>query len=390
MAMSIDLVQTRLGKWAGWLIVASVAAVVIYRARLAPVPVRSVEVTPVVVTAEVLGTGTLEARVKTAISPRIQERLVEVLADQGDTVVAGQVLARLDDGELKKQVEVAEASLAAARSTAERVLVDEVRARAVEQQAQQDHRRVSDLLATQVSSAAEMDKAIEQLRVAEADLQRARAATVEARQQVLTAERSLDYHRERLTFAELRSPYDGLITKRDRDPGGVVVPGSSIVQIISTNELWISAWVDETASGGLAVGQRARVVFRSDAGRHYPGEVARLGRVTDPETREFLVDVRVHDLPSNWTIGQRAEVFIETAVKSNALAVPQASLHWRDGKPGVFVVDRGRALWREVNVGLRGRDSVEVTEGLASGEKVVVSANSLQAPLTSGRRIRVQ
>lgn len=390
MAMSLDFLQKRPGKRVAGLVVVAVAAVVLYRTMLAPVPVRVVEARPAVVTAEVMGTGTLEARVKTAISPRIQERLVAVLADQGDTVAAGQVLARLDDGELKKQVDVAEASLAAARSTAERVLVDEARARAVEQQAQQDHRRVSDLLATKVSSASEMDKAIEQLRVAEADLQRARAATAEARQQVITAERSLDYHRERLTFSELRSPYDGLVIKRDRDPGGVVVPGSSILQIISTNELWISAWVDETASPGLAVGQRARVVFRSEAGRQYPGEVARLGRVTDPETREFLVDVRVRALPSNWTIGQRAEVFIETAGKSNALAVPHASLHWRDGKPGVLVVERGRALWREVTLGLLGRDSVEVTEGLAAGETVVVSVQSGQEPLTPGRRILVQ
>jgi multidrug efflux pump subunit AcrA (membrane-fusion protein) len=55
--------------------------------------------------------GTLEARVKTTISPRIQERLAEVLVDQGDAVSAGQLLARLDDGELKRQVEVAEAAL---------------------------------------------------------------------------------------------------------------------------------------------------------------------------------------------------------------------------------------------------------------------------------------
>ena len=75
-------------------------------------------------------------------------------------------------------------ALASAKATAERVRVDEARAQAVEQQAQQDHKRISDLVATKVSSQAEMDKAIEQLHVAESDLQRARAATVEAQQQV--------------------------------------------------------------------------------------------------------------------------------------------------------------------------------------------------------------
>ncbi len=371
---------------AKWLVLVLIAVVMFYRMKFAAVPVEAFEAKLADVVGEVMGTGTLEARVKTTISPRIQERLAEVLVDQGEAVSTGQLLARLDDGELERQVEVAEAALAAAKSTAERVRVDEARATAVAQQAKQEHRRISDLVATMVSSPAEMDKAVEQLHVAEADLKRARAATAEAGQQVITAERNLDYHRERLTFAEIRSPFDGLITKRDRDPGGVLVPGSSILQLISTNELWISAWVDETESADLDLGQKALVIFRSEAARSYTGEVARLGRETDPETREFLVDVRVRELPPNWTIGQRAEVFIETGRKRNALALPPDFLQWRAGNPGAFVAGGGKALWREVTLGLRGRDAVEVTEGLSSGETVVTPANPQQT-LKPGQRI---
>ncbi len=373
-----------------WLVVLALAVLVVVRFKLAATPVVAHVVEKTVVDAEVMGTGTLEARVKTTISPRIQERLAEVLVDQGESVKAGQLLARLDDGELKRQVEVAEAALASAKATAERVRVDEVRAQAVERQAQQDHKRVTDLLATKVSSQAEMDKAIEQLHVAESDLHRARAATVEAQQQVNTAERNLAYQQERLGFTRILSPYDGLVTRRDRDPGGVVVPGSSLLQIISTNEIWISAWVDETASTGLHTGQVARVVFRSAAEKSYPGTVARLGRETDRETREFLVDVRVQELPANWTIGQRAEVFIETNRKSDALAVPQRFIQWRDAKPGVFVADGGKAAWRDVALGLRGADTIEITQGLAAGETVVVPAGPKQSPLKSGQRIKAK
>lgn len=148
-------------------------------------------------------------------------------------------------------MEVSEAALASAKATEARVRVDEVRAQKVEQQAQQDHKRVSDLLSTKVSSQSEMDKAIEQMHVAESDLLRARAATVEAQQQLKLGEKNLAYQLERLAFTRNLSPYDGLVTRRDRDPGGVVVPGSSILQIISTNERWVSAWVDETAATGL-------------------------------------------------------------------------------------------------------------------------------------------
>lgn len=320
-------------KSAKWLVLILAVAAVLYRVKFAAVPVEAFAVKPGVVVGEVMGTGTLEARVKSSVSARIQERLADVLVDQNDAVRVGQLLARLDDAELRRQVEVAEAALAAARATAERVRVDELRAEAVAEQARQEHQRVADLVATKVSSPAEMDKAVEQLRVAEAELQRARAAIVEAEQQVITAERNLDYPRERLAFAEIRSPYDGLVIRRDRDPGGVVVPGSSILQLIATNELWASAWVDETAAAALAVGQPARVVFRSEPERSYAGAVARLGRETDRETREFLVDVRLEALPVNWTIGQRAEVFIETGRKSDALFVPEHFLTCKEGDP---------------------------------------------------------
>ena len=369
-----------------WLLLVAAIAFVVYRVKYAAMPVLSYEVVPQPAVAEVMGTGTLEARVKTTISPRIQERLVEVLVDQNDSVKAGQLLARLDDGELKRQVEVSQAALATAQATAERVRVDEARAQAVEKQAALDHKRIAELVSTKVSSQAELDKAIEQLRVAESDLLRARAAIAEARQQIVTAEKNLAYQEERLGFAKLHSPYDGLIIRRDRDPGGVVVPGSSIVQMIATNEIWVAAWVDETASANLATGQVARVVFRSAPELSHAGEVARLGRETDRETREFLVDVRVKELPANWTVGQRAEVFIETERKSQALVIPQDFLQWRGGSAGVIVNDRGTARWRPVKLGLRGRETVEITQGVSPGEQIVKSSNPKQE-LSEGQRI---
>jgi HlyD family secretion protein len=373
-----------------WFLLALVALLVAARFALSTARVQLHEVQPGPLAAEVMGTGTLEARVKTTISPRIQERLAEVLVDQGDGVRAGRLLARLDDGELMQQVEVATAAVAAARASLERVKTDEARVLAVEKQARLDHQRTSDLLATKVTSQADFDKAMERLNVAEADVKRSRASIAEAGSQLTTAEKNLLYQKERLSFTRIVSPYDGLITRRDRDPGGVVVPGSSILQLIATNELWVSAWVDETASAALRTGQTARVVFRSAPGNPVAGEVARLGREADRETREFLVDVRVRELPVNWTVGQRAEVFIETSRKADVLAVPQRFLQWHDGKPGVFVVSSGRAIWRGVTTGLRGRAAVEVTQGLAAGEKVIAPAEPKQAPLKPGQRVAVE
>ena len=387
MKASVILTNRRVRRSAQLLSLLLVMGLVIYHIKFSPSPVTAHIIVTGEVHSEVMGTGTLEARVKTTISPRIQERLAEVLVDQGESVKSGQLLARLDDAETRQQVAIAEAMLAAARATVERVRADEARAQAMLQQAQLDHRRSTELLASKVASQADFDKAAEALHVAEADLKRTQAAIVEAESQVFTAEKTLLYQKEHLAFTEMRSPYDGLVTRHDRDPGGVMVPGASILQLVATNEIWVSAWVDETAMAGLKQGQPARIVFRSEPTKSYAGEVARLGREADRETREFVVDLRVKKLPENWMIGQRAEVFIETGNKSGVLLLPSQFVRWREGKPGVFVNERGRARWRGVMLGLRGLQNVEVTQGLSAGEQIVRPVEGQMQPLTDGQRI---
>jgi HlyD family secretion protein len=295
-----------------WLILAGIAGFAVYKLKVKPGAVIMPKVTQSTNADEVMGTGTLEARVKTTVSARIQERLAEVLVDQGDKVKAGQLLARLDDAEIKQQVAIAEATLAAARQTAERVSADLARSEAVLANARLDHKRLMGLLASNAVSQTDTDKAVEALHVAEADLKRSHAAIAEAQGQVLVVEKTLLYRKEQMAFTQIHAPYDGLIIRRDRDPGDMLVPGGALMEIISLDEIWVSAWVDETAISKVAAGQMARIVFRSESDKNYPGVVSRIGRETDRETREFLVDVRVNELPKNWTIGQRAEVYIQT------------------------------------------------------------------------------
>jgi HlyD family secretion protein len=383
----IHLNRSSIRRLLTWLIVAAVAGLGVYKLKFSPMSVTTHTITTGEVRGEVMGTGTLEARVKTTISPRIQERLAEVLVDQGDCVKSGQLLARLDDSETRQEVAIAEATLSSARATVERVRADQARAEAVLRQSQLDHQRSTELLAGKIAAQADFDKSAEALHVAEADLKRSQLAIIEAERQVLTAEKNLLYQKEHLTFTEMRSPYDGLVTRRDRDPGGVVVPGASVLQLVATNEIWVSAWVDETAMAGLKPGQPASVVFRSEPAKRYAGEVARLGREADRETREFVVDVHLKQLPETWTIGQRAEVFIETGHKTGVLLVPPRFVQWRESKSGVFVDDKGRARWRGVSLGMRGSGEVEALEGLSADERIVRVPEGQKQLLSDGQRI---
>ena len=231
------------------------------------------------------------------------------------------------------------------------------------------------------------DKGTEAFDVAQAGIASADAAIAEGRKQLIAAERTLDFQRIKLSDTVVTAPYDGLIVRRDRDAGGIVVPGTSILSLVSLSEIWVSAWVDETEMARLQPGQSARVVFRSEPTHSYKGEVARLGREADRETREFVVDVLVRELPKNWAVGQRAEVYIETARQLDAVMLPSSQLVWRDRGPCVFLEQERRAVWRPVKLGLRGRETVEILEGVRAADSVIVPVDA-KVPLREGQRVK--
>ncbi len=367
-------------------LIAGVVGYIIYWMRFSPVPVAGHQIKRGEIVAEVMGTGTLESRVRVTISPKISGRIEMILADQGDRVSQGDVLVKLDDAELAQQVEIAQASLAASEAAVKRLEADQGRAEAVAAQASREHRRLEQLISKNASSQADYDKAVESLAVGQAGIARAEAAIIEGQQQVLAARKTLAYQQTRLADTQIAVPFDGLIVQRQREPGDVVVPGSPILQLVSLEQLWISAWIDETEMARIEIGQPARVIFRSEPERSFPGEVTRLGKEADRETREFVVDVEVLEFPKNWAVGQRGEVYIETARKSDATLLPAPYVRWLEDSSGVFV-DRGnRAGWQPFQAGLRSRDMIEVVAGLTPGDTVIMPQDP-RAKLIEGKRI---
>ena len=372
----------------GWKIalVLLIAFVIVYHLYFAPVPVETSTVKIEPISAEVLGTGTLEARVQATISPKISGRIAQVLVDQEDKVIKGQKLVLLDDEDLRQQVEMAKAEISVAQAGVEKAISQIKSAEATQKEANSFYARMSSLVSLGAVSVDAFEKAQQQLEVAQAELSQAQTAKLEAEKLVTKYEASLQYSQAQLAYTIITAPFDGLIVKRNRDPGDIVVPGSMVLDMISLDELWISAWVDETLLNHLEVGQASKIVFRSEPTIELPGKVVRIAPQADRETREVLVDVGVDRLPKLWAIGQRAEVYIETARKENVFVIPQRVVVWRQQQPGVFVIDNGRTYWRKIILGIQGKENVEVAKGLQPDQAVLIPGSKLPR---DGRAVKV-
>lgn len=380
--------STRVLRTLKYPLVLAIIAGIVWYIRSQPIPVESHVVATGPVVRSVMGTGTLEARVRTTVSPKIQGRIAEVLVDQGSLVKVGQLLVQLDDEDMAQQVRMATAVIGSSEATLGRFRAEIEQAKSTFSKTEADFVRNQKLTKANSTSQSELDQSKEAFELAKSGLLRAEANLLEAEQQVQLNRETLKFQEARLSDAKLLAPFDGLVIERERDAGAIVVPGSPILQLISLDELWVSAWVDETEMDQLQDDQPAKIVFRSQPADPFEGVVARLGKQSDRETREFTVDVRALKLPETWAIGQRAEVYIETARVKDCVWVPAGFLSKQGERQGVFVAAGGVAEWRAVTLGLEGRDRVEVVEGLASSE-IIIKPSQPTAKLADGRKVLI-
>lgn len=372
-----------------WVIPLAILAGVVYYQFLRPVHVDSDQVSAGDVVAEVFGTGTLEARVRASIGPKISGKISQVLVDQGDMVKTGDLLIQLEDKDFVEQVEIARANVDAAKAAVERLLADKNRAIATNELSQKTFDRQAALIQRKAVSQEDVDTSKAALNVARADVARAEAAIAEGQKNLVAAEKNLQFYEMKLRDTRIPALFDGLIVKRNHEPGDIIVPGSNALSLISLKEMWVSAWVDETQMSKLQPGQSARIAFRSEPWRQYPAKVARVGKEVDRETREFVVDVNAISLPQNWAVGQRADVRIEIDRKENVIVISSRFLIRQEGNTGVFVFENGTARWREIKIGLEGRETVEILSGLSLKERVVIPRPN-QPALRDGRRVSVR
>lgn len=300
---------------------------------------------------EQAGTGTITvpaivaARQSATLAARIPAAVRELTRREGERVAAGTVVVRLEDGALRAGVAAAEAQARTAEA---------------------DLARMQGLAKVGAATTREVEEAS------------ARAAAMRA---------GLTGARENLSYAVLRSPFNGVLAARRAEVGDVVSPGQPLVEIEGSGGLELRATLSAEESLGLRPGAEveARVDGISETLRV---RVAALSPAGDPATHRF--ELRA-DLPA--VEGLRSGLFARLLLPHPSrqevmLTVPAAAVFQRGGLTGVFVAaEKGRvARLRWISVGAPAGDRIEVRAGLEAGELVVLDPGNLidGAPLTAG------
>lgn len=335
----------------------------------------------------VFGLGTVEARVISKVGFEVGAALTELLADQGDRVRKGDVLARLHPAEQEAKVAMARASVKSAEAGLGKAGSALERAEVLLAQKQSTNRRQKELASRKVISDQVAEEAQRDEEVAAADAAVARSEVEVARMQHEGAVAQLQFEETLLEHHALTAPFDALVVARLQELGAVVRAGDPIFTLVAPETVWARAHVDESLAGMIEVGQPAEVRLRSLPQRVFKARVARIDIESDRVSEERRVYVKCEQCPSSFHLGEQAEVFITVANLDEALLVPENDVRSFDGTKGeVWTIESGQLARRVLAFRYRTEDSrLEVVGGLPDGAKVALG---VPAAAREGRSVR--
>ncbi|QIQ85705.1 efflux RND transporter periplasmic adaptor subunit [Erythrobacter sp.] len=286
----------------------------------------------------VYATGFVEAEHPVSVSSRITAPVERVLVEEGERVTRGQPLVRLDASEQRALIEQARAEARARTLAEERI--------------------------TALHSKGWVTKAAHDEAVAAAASARALLAAGEARLDQLT----------------LRSGIDGIVLRREVEPGDLAMPGRTLLELGDPAEARVSATVDERDITRVLTGQRALLSSSALGAKPIEGRVVEITPAGDPSQRAFRVRIAFDEAVS-LPFGLTLEVNILTTRRNNAVLAPASAV--ADG--AAWLVSDGRIMRRPVQVGIAGGEKVEILSGLAPGDLVV---SDPPGDLVEGERVR--
>ncbi|MGP9831893.1 efflux RND transporter periplasmic adaptor subunit [Marinobacter sp. NSM] len=287
--------------------------------------------------------GRIEAVQQSTVSAQTSGTVVELPFDVDDSVAAGDLIVRLEDSEQRSRLNQALAGLEEARSGLDN--------------ARQQYERVEAIHERGLVSRQEFDQARNNLSASQARVERAEAAVDEARKQ-------LDYTR-------IVAPYGGILTERHVELGESVNPGQPLLSGLSLEQLRVVVDLPQKYAD-LARSERQATVTLAD------GRVLETGELTfypyaNPETHTFRLRLRLNEPNGSLFPGMLVKVGVPVASRE-ALWVPASALVQRSELRAVFVLDsQGQARLRQIRVGSRDGDRLEVLSGVSAGERVITN-----------------
>jgi HlyD family secretion protein len=356
-------------------------------------------------------TGTTQPARTVSAKSRVDGQVLELSVDAGDVVVAGQVLARIDDRLLLGEVDEADAELGARVAEVEKARFDlaETRARVAEAIVERDRARADAGRFEQLAK----DGAVPQQ---QADLERAAFETAEQtvfaiEEQVSSRERTIataeqrvaaqaaivERTRERLSYATVISPLDGVVLDRVAESGDVVRIGDALVELGDFSTVQVRIEVADRDRDKVELGQPVEVSLDAFPGRGFEGRIARIFPIADPVARLIPVEITLSDPSGLVSGGLLARVGLASQSKRQTVTIPRSALEVSEAGGSVVVVVEGsaretKAIARSVTLVPAGEasreqtgDTVEIKSGLVPGDAYIVRSAK---PLQDGQVVR--
>src|SRR5207244_8063302 len=287
---------------------------------------------------EIAATGQIEAVQSIDLRPEVGGRLVEFRVREGQAVEQGTSLCKVDDAQLKAQV----AQLEAQRDLALQALA-----------------RAKELAQQNASSTADLEK-----------------AEAEAR----SAQAQYDLQRIRLDRTTVRAPFAGAVGQRYVSLGDYVTNSTKLVSLHTVNPQRAAFQVPERFARDLKSGQAVSFRVAAIAGRDFIGQVDFVDPIVQLPGRTILVKARVPNQQRLLQPGMFIEARLVTAVRPNAIVIPEDAVVPAEGTNAAWVVVDGKAERRKVSLGVRTPGCVEGMDGVKAGEQVVTGGLELLAP----------
>lgn len=323
--------------------------------------------------------GSLEAFEKVSLYAKVTGYVESLKVDMGDAVKKGQLLATLTLPELQQDLLRSQAEHVAARAQLHK-------AQAEAELTAVTHERLAGLRQAEPGAVTRQD-----VDIAAANEKVAAAQVGIAKADVRVAATRVARNKALLAYGEIRSPFDGVITKRIVDTGALLEAGKSgaapLVEIVRAETLRLAIDIPEKLVSLVRRGNAVTFTLDALPGKSFDGTIARVAGALKPDVRSMRAEIDVPSRDGLLKPGMYAQVTLLLQELPNVLTLPAVVLRPRAGKHGVFIVEQGRVRWVPVSI-IKDDGASVVVEGEIN-EQTVVVLSSLRT-LHDGQQVHVR